>query len=248
VIVTVLVVVVIGVVLGFLLIGATQPAYYCDSQLQPAAAATPAPDGSPAPLGQVTSDLGRNHVNVGDKVHYGFCPPTSGRHYNDPPNGPIPDRFFSKDDATVPQGWVHNLEHGHTVILYRCPEGCDETTQSALRDLQQSLPPSPICGFLPGESVVVTRFDDMARPFAAITWDRVLFLDTLDAAAVRTFREQTADRSPEQQCTAPTPTPAPATETPAATATPTPAAPSATATPPATATPAPAAPATTPAP
>ncbi len=193
----VLVVVVAGG--AFLFLGATAPAYACSTELVPAAAPSPAPDATPR-LGQVTRDLGRAHVETGSHVTYEFCPPTSGAHYNDARYGPIATRFYGADDQTEPQGWVHNLEHGQMAVLYRCPEGCDETAQAALRTLQQQLPASPLCAFPATASVAVTRFDDMPTPYAAVVWGRVLFLDSLDVAAIATFSAQSADRGPEPQC------------------------------------------------
>ncbi len=207
------VVAVLAVGAAFVLMGAAQPAYACETVLTPEAAATAAPDATPR-LGQVTRDLGRAHVDTGERVRYEFCPPTSGAHYNDARFGPIATRVYGADDATAPQGWIHNLEHGQMTVLYRCPDGCDETEQAALRALQGQLPASPLCGFPATSSVVVTRFDDLPTAYAAVVWGRVLFLDTLDASAIATFQQQSVDRGPEPQCAAAvpgaSPSPAPA--------------------------------------
>ncbi len=184
---------------AFLFVSAAQPAYACGSTLVPETPGSPAPGATPR-LGQVTRDLGRAHVETGSRVTYEFCPPTSGSHYNDPRYGPIATRFYSSDDKTVPEGWVHNLEHGMLVVLYRCPEGCDAAAQAALRDLQGQLPPSPLCGFPATSTVVVTRFDELPTPYAAVVWGRVFFLDSLDLKAITTFQQQSADRGPEPQC------------------------------------------------
>ena len=48
--------------------------------------------------------------------------------------------------------------------------------------------------------MVVARFDQMPTPYAAVVWDRVLFLNTLDVGAISTFYQQSADRGPEPQC------------------------------------------------
>ena len=100
----------------------------------------------------------------------------------------------------MPEGWVHNLEHGAMVVLYRCPEGCGADAQTALGALQQQLPASPLCGFPAGTNVVVTRFDQMPTPYAAVVWGRAFFLNTLDMAQLTTFYAQSADRAPEPQC------------------------------------------------
>jgi hypothetical protein len=190
---------VVLVVGGALFLGASSPAYACTSILQPEPAASAAPGETPR-LGQVTRDLGRNHVATGTSVTYEFCPPTSGSHYNATGSGPIPDLFYAQDEATVPEGWVHNMEHGAMVVLYRCPEGCGTAAQAALGTVQSQLPASPLCGFPPSSDVVVTRFDQMPTPYAAVVWGRVLFLNTLDMTQISTFYAQSADRGPEPWC------------------------------------------------
>jgi hypothetical protein len=227
----------------FIFLGATQPAYACETILQPEAAAAPSPGATPR-LGQVTRDLGRRHVDLGTSVTYEYCPPTSGPHYSDSRFGPIATRFYGAGSQVDPQSWVHNLEHGHLAVLYRCPEGCGDEAQAALRALQSQLPPSPLCQLPADRTVLVARFDDLPTPYAAAVWGRVLFLETLDEDQIAAFFEQSGDRGPEPQCEAAVPgaaTPAPPTASPAATPAPpaTPATP-ATPAPPATpATPAP---------
>jgi hypothetical protein len=193
---------------AFLFLNAAQPAYACTPVLEPEPAATAAPDATPR-LGQATRDLGRAHTETGSRVTYEFCPPTSGPHYNDARVGPIPTRFYGSSDTTEPQGWIHNLEHGMMVVLYRCPEGCDEAAQGSLAAVQGQLPASPLCGFPATSTVVVTRFDQLPTPYAVVVWDRVLFLPTLDMAAITTFHEQSADRGPEPQCQDAVPGPSP---------------------------------------
>jgi len=202
---------------AYLFFGATQPTYACDSLLTPAPSATPGSGGSPAPLGQVQEDQGRRHIDAGASARYASCPPASGPHYGDP-DGPIPNRFYGKDDTAVPQGWVHNLEHGGFVVLYRCPDGtCDDTTQQQLRQLVADFPPSPVCNLPPGTTApVVARFDEMSTPFAALVWGRVLLLDTLDTAKILDFYRTEGERTnPEPQCAPPSPSPAASPEPPA---------------------------------
>ncbi len=195
--------------LTFVAVNAAQPAYACSSLLQPvtptagAARNSAAPQASPSAgtaAGQDAPDLGRNHVPPGERVTYQSCPPTSGPHYNVAGQGPIPAGFYGSDRSNPPQGWIHNLEHGAMVVLYRCPDGaCEQSTLDALRAFQQTIPPSPQC-HIP-DDVVVTRFDDMKAPIAAVTWDRVLFLDSVDAASLTRFFLTSAEtKAPEKEC------------------------------------------------
>ena len=221
-------------------LNSTQPAYACGSLFDPtpaprvvAPSLAPGSTGVPAterPPGFVQPDMGHNHVPVGDSVTYQYCPPASGKHYSDIPRGPIPgNRLYGPSDVTVPEGWVHNLEHGALVLLYRCPKGdgpgCTDAGQAALKALLAKWPNSPICDLPPNTvSPVFTRFDDMAWPYAALVWDNVLPLQTLDEAAIFRFFAERAERFniQELQCPLPTPTPGPtATPGPTPTAAPT---------------------------
>ncbi len=190
----------------------TQPVYACSTEWVPDPTPTPAASAPPQP-GYAQPDMGQGHVSNGTTLTYTYCPPASGRHYNGTQTGPISARVYAPEDVVTPQGWIHNLEHGALIVLYRGDgEGATEAGQAAMRDFFESYPPSPVCGFQPGTSVgpVFARFDEMATPFAAMVWGRVLPLQTLDTEAIleldRTYGERT---NPESFCARPTPTPAP---------------------------------------
>jgi Protein of unknown function (DUF3105) len=194
------VVAVVAVVGAGVFAAATQPAYACTNIWMPDPTSSPAADASPQP-GYVQPDMGNSHVAVGTVVKYTFCPPASGRHYNQPGTaGPIPARPYGPTDNVIPEGWVHNLEHGALVVLYKGAEA----DQAALRALYDAVPVSPVCGFQPGgnsPSPVIVRFDDMAWPYAALVWDRVLPMETLDQAAVLDFYARYGERTnPEKLC------------------------------------------------
>jgi Protein of unknown function (DUF3105) len=178
---------------------ATRPAFACSNVWVPAPTTSPAADASPQP-GYVQPDMGNTHVALGTIVTYTYCPPASGRHYFASGQGPIPARPYGPNDVVIPEGWVHNLEHGGLVILYK---GAD-ADQAALRALYDAVPVSPVCGFQPGGNSpgpVVARFDDMAWPYAALVWDRVLPMETLDQAAVLDLYARYGERTnPEKLC------------------------------------------------
>jgi hypothetical protein len=62
---------------------------------------------------------------------------------------------------------------------------------------------------------VIARFEDMPTKYAALVWNRVLYLDVLDAATVYDFYTRYGERvvdgrfvaPPEPQCPVPTPSP-----------------------------------------
>ena len=195
---------------GFVFVQANSKTYACTTLTNPAPAATRLPNGSPGALGQIQPDMGKEHILAPEPQRYTQCPPASGTHYA-PPGGPIIARYYDPDSATVPQGWVHNLEHGGLVILYSCDKGaCDDATQQALQELFKNFPNSPVCNFPKGNiGPVITRFEEMKTPIAALLWGRILFQDKLDTAQIlEFFRTQAELKNPEPQCARPTPTPA----------------------------------------
>jgi hypothetical protein len=203
-----------GVVLisAFVFFSASSPAYACSTEWVPSPTPSPAL-GAAAKPGYVQPDMGRTHVALGTKVTYTYCPPASGPHYNVSGAGPIQPRVYGPSDRALPMGWVHNLEHGAMVLLYRGKSGDPGVTdagQAALKALFDEFPPSPVCGIQPGTSQgpVIARFDDMATPYVAMVWDRVLPLQELDTAQILDFWQIWGERTnPEQQCAAPSASP-----------------------------------------
>jgi hypothetical protein len=203
-----------GIVLisAFVFASAASPAYACSTEWSPSPTASPAAGESPNP-GYVQEDMGRRHAANGEKVTYTFCPPASGAHYNNTGIGPITPRVYGPSDRALPQGWIHNLEHGAMVILYRGRDGdpgITEAGQDALRALFDAFPASPVCGIQPGTSQgpVIARFDDMATPYAALLWGLVLPLEELDTAQILEFWQVKGERTnPEAQCAPASPSP-----------------------------------------
>jgi hypothetical protein len=167
------------VVLSVALIGSPASPYACASQLQPQASAT-----VQNPI--VTPDEGASHVRSGTTAQYASCPPASGPHYNEGGGvAPLRPAFYDAGARIGPANWVHNLEHGYVVALYRCPDGqCPPNdVLSEFREFVLTGPPTntaTACGF--SSKVLAARFDDMAAPFALVAWNRVLLLDTFDAS------------------------------------------------------------------
>lgn len=211
-------IVAVAVVAAVALIGlfafqsATAKTWTCATVFNPSP--TPSLDPSASPdLGYVQSDMGANH-RVTVPQEYAICPPASGNHYNAAGRGPIPARVYGPDDFAEPAGWTHNLEHGAMILLYRGQQGDPGLTdegQEALEELFRTFPNSPICNVPPGEDgPVIARFDDMATPYAALVWGRVLPMSTFDSELVKQFWLLEGDRTnPELHCTPPSPSPAP---------------------------------------
>jgi hypothetical protein len=203
------VVVVVAGVGAFVVTSAAAPTYACTTidAVQPAASGA---------LGQVQADMGNAHVQAGEKITYPVCPPASGKHVNRVGYGPLTPKVYGPDDQSVPNGWVHNLEHGGLVLLYSCAKGaCDDAEVQQLKTFSAGFPSSTVCKLAPGlVGPVVARFEDMPTRYAALVWDRVLYLDELDAAKIYDFFTRYAERvaddgtwlsPPEPQCAAPSP-------------------------------------------
>jgi hypothetical protein len=210
-------VLVIGLVGAFVFLGATQPAYACTTEWVPDPTTAPAQGATPR-LGYVQPDQGRLHGAQSGEV-YTLCPPASGTHLNIQGRGPIRAGFYGSEDTSVaiPQGWLHNLEHGALVVLYRCDDAsdaCDDAGQERLRELNATFPVSPICGIQPGNvGPVIARFDSMAWPYAALVWGRVMPMETWDKDLILRFWQTEGERTnPERQpgCPFPGTSPSPA--------------------------------------
>jgi hypothetical protein len=207
-----------AVVIGITFAQSTAASYTCSTLFDPSP--TPSPSaGSSQLLGFQQDDMGNSH-NVSRPQRYTFCPPASGNHLNVQGQGPIQPRVFKPDDKVGPPNWVHNLEHGGLVVLYRGDSpGATADGQQTFKTFFDTFPPSPICKVPPGRlSPVIARFDDMKWPYAALVWDRVLPLETWDPALVLQFYATESERldsegafiaPPEVQCPAPSQSAAP---------------------------------------
>ena len=189
----------VALIAGFVFISAASPAYACSTIWTPSPTASPGPGETPN-LGYPQPDMGHSHVNVGDKVTYTYCAPASGSHINKPGvAGPIPARVYGPSDSVIPQNWIHNLEHGGLVVLYKGDSaGATPDGQTAFKSWQSAFPPVQDCG------PVVARFDQMSTPFQAMVWGRVLMMDTWDPNLVNQFWQQWGGRTNgEQLCPTP---------------------------------------------
>jgi hypothetical protein len=184
----------IGVVVAGLF-GSSGSPYACAAQLQPDTAAT-----VKDPI--VTPLLGFNHVPTGSRIEYASCPPASGPHYSQAGVAPVRPAYYGPDSGLGPGNWVHNLEHGFVVALYRCKDGTcpPETDLEALRSFVAEGPvtqSSTACGYR--SKVLAVRFDDMATPFAMVAWTRVLLMDSFDKSTALDFARQWIDVTEREQ-------------------------------------------------
>ncbi|MEO7118139.1 MAG: DUF3105 domain-containing protein [Candidatus Limnocylindrales bacterium] len=130
------------------------------------------------------------HLQQGAVLTQRVVPPASGPHYAS--RAP----YGVSTAAVAPGNWLHALEHGGVVVLYRCG-GIDECTALGTRFEGEVFTPARLGSF--GErKLVITPYVGLATPFAALSWARVLELETLDPAAILAFYDRYLDRGPER--------------------------------------------------
>lgn len=136
--------------------------------------------------------MGRTHItNAGQRLSYGFCPPTSGEHYQITGVGPIGAAVYGPTEERSPGGWIHNLEHGYIVVLYRCPSSEDCPSAAEMAELQRIFDEAPESGIARcPKKVIVARFDSISTRFALLAWDRALLVNEIDADTALTFAQQ----------------------------------------------------------
>jgi len=143
------------------------------------------PQAPAAPLlGERVPDEGYEHVPVGTQIQYRAHPPASGPHYPSPaPTGVYP--------GLAPGFWVHSLEHGYIVLVYRPPVSPSVSAQ--FHEMVRDFPKSKFGNV----KFVVAPYDQMVHPFAVLAWDWRMWMDTFDRGKVLEFYRQHVDHGRE---------------------------------------------------
>lgn len=116
----------------------------------------------------------------------GLNPPTSGDH--------CAETLRCQTFSTEPNRcqWLHNLEHGHAVFLYNCPEGCPEivATLEAVRQEAKVGSNGVIRALVAPDSRLPTRV-------AALLWRTSWTGDSADPEALRCVLSFQDTQAPE---------------------------------------------------
>jgi hypothetical protein len=132
---------------------------------------------------------GQQHVQPGTPITYRSRPPASGPHYGSGTSG------YGVFERDIPAGlWVHTLEHGGIVVLYR-PDLCSLDCLNELRRVHDSAPPSQRFNRV---KLAAIPYSDMDRAIAAVAWGWVDEMDQVDADRIHAFYREHVDRGPEQ--------------------------------------------------
>jgi hypothetical protein len=129
-----------------------------------------------APLpGEKFESQGNDHLASADEAHpaYNTNPPTSGWHLP-----PIP-RPGIYTQPKVAEDLGHFMEHGGVWVLYNCPDGCEEDVQQLQQVVNSAIDD--------GRPVAMAPFPTMDTKIAAVAWQRLLKLDTLDEGKLDDF-------------------------------------------------------------
>ncbi|WP_224362986.1 DUF3105 domain-containing protein [Hyalangium versicolor] len=116
----------------------------------------------------------------------GLNPPTAGPHCG----YTLACRTY--DAEQPPCVWLHNLEHGHAVFLYDCPEGCPEE----IAKLEQARD-AALVGSNGVRRALVTPASGLPQRVAAILWRRVYLTDSADPDALRCLLQFQDQDAPE---------------------------------------------------
>ncbi len=131
-----------------------------------------------AVLRPVVTDPPLHETNLSAK-HVASCEDAAcGNGSNPPLGGDHCSQTLSCRTYDSPQSrckWIHNLEHGHAVLLYNCPEGCvdDVAKLAAVRDASTNK-----------VRIIVTSDASLSARFAAIVWGWGWTGDAVDEAAI----------------------------------------------------------------
>lgn len=127
-------------------------------------------------------------AHVTGPVDYPDSPPASGPH-----DGRCWSSWGVQDSEVPAERWVHNLEHGGVVFLYRCDDGCEQDLVS-LRELVDT-----------HERTLLTAYSQLPTRFAVVAWGVRLLSDCLDLTVFESFYAMHFDHAPESLASGPAP-------------------------------------------
>ena len=116
-------------------------------------------------------DAGSMHVSrdQDSKLTYADPPPTGGTHSE------CWADFGVYSEELEDARWVHNLEHGGIVLLYRCPDGCPEEV-AQLEAFVKSHP-----------RTILTPYAALPTRFGAVAWEYRLLNPGFDLPSIDRF-------------------------------------------------------------
>ena len=129
-------------------------------------------------------------------VTYGSNPPASGMHY------PFWGRWGEHVDALPRGNYVHNLEHGGVVLLYKCDTPCPEIVD-ALKAVRDRAAADPACeqqGRAGQKRIIITPSSTIPTKVAAAAWGATYTGDCVDGPTLDEFVAKKGQNGPENLC------------------------------------------------
>ena len=136
---------------------------------------------------QVTTEPA-SHVDEGSPLSYSHRPPSSGVHYGTLPQAA---EYRMYETPLNPGRWVHMLEHGAVVVLYR-PDLCDSACVQQLGKFYDSAPRSTL---VPVRHLAITPYEDMDHAIAVVSWGYVDEMDQFDGDRIMSDFKSKVDAS-----------------------------------------------------
>lgn len=138
------------------------------------------------------------HVAEGSTVTYTSNPPAGGPHY------PRWAKFGAYTTPVPRPYWVHDLEHGAVVLLYRCDadagSACQADAQTFLAKVVAGLPTDPACAPDVRVRTVTTPDPLIPTPFAAAAWGWTYTSACADLPTLTDFAKVHYAHAPEDEC------------------------------------------------
>jgi hypothetical protein len=139
---------------------------------------------------QTPPDEGWAHLPVGSEISYAANPPASGNHY------PVWARYRIHDGVVPRPYWIHNVEHGAVVLLYR-PDA-DPAQIAAVKAFHDASAGDPQCGA--HRRMVVTADPELPTPVAMVAMGVVLTGSCVDDERWTEFVAQHRGQGREAVC------------------------------------------------
>jgi hypothetical protein len=138
------------------------------------------------------------HIPVGTDAIYDSNPPSSGSHYD------IWAAYKEYASAVDRRYYVHDLEHGAIVFVYKCDDNASPACAAIVEGFRQvvaQITPDPACA-AGGVAVrtVITPDPLLDVPVAAAAWGHVYRASCVDVPSLLAFAQAFHAKGPEEVC------------------------------------------------
>src|SRR5262249_39200438 len=138
---------------------------------------------------------GAKHVPEGSTLMFPSNPAAGGDHYG-------VWATWGTHTKTVPTGYyVHNLEHGGIVLLYKCADAtCEQAARAFLESVANALTTDPLCQPPVRVRVVISPDSTIPTPFAAAAWGFTYTSNCAEKTTLVDFAKAHHAKGPEDTC------------------------------------------------